>query len=303
LGPILRKGRRPETQVKERVNYIGGSDAAAIVGLSRWSSPLEVWSKKTGLLPEVELDSEAVLLGQELEDYVSRRFARLQKKKVRRVNETIYHPKYPFIAAHIDRRIVGEKAILEAKTTSAWRAKEWEGEDLPAEYVIQAMHYLAVTGADVCWVACLIGNQEFVVKDVWRDEKTLTDLVNREVNFWERFVVPKIMPEVKYRDKDILTGLFPQAETGKEIALGTNAHAICDLLEGMETDYKGLGRQIDEQKNKLRAMLKDADVGIAGVWKIRWKNVNASEFVVKRKASRKLTIKKKVEDQDNGETV
>lgn len=285
-----------KAQLQERGGYLGGSDAASALGLSRWGSPLSVWAEKTGQLPPREIDSEAAELGTELEDYVSRRFSRKTGKTVHRVNETIFHPTYPFLAANIDRRVVGEKAILEAKTTSAWKAKEWGGEDIPTEYVIQVMHYLAVTGAERAYVAVLIGNQDFKWKVIERDDRSLTDLVEREVYFWREFVEKKVMPVVGKRDEDTLSGLFPQAEIGKTVELTDEAANICELLESMGEDARGLEAQIDEQKNRLRAMIGDAALGLAGDWEIKWSNVPECEYAVKKKAHRKLSFKKKEKD-------
>ncbi len=122
-------------QVSERTAYLGGSDAAAVLGLSRWSSPLTVWAIKTGqIVSEDKSDQLAIQVGNELEDAVCRLFTKRTGKKVARVNETIFHPKHPFLGANIDRRIVGEDSVLEAKTASGWKAKEWTGEDIPIEY-------------------------------------------------------------------------------------------------------------------------------------------------------------------------
>lgn len=263
-----------EDQRKERVGYLGGSDSAAAMGLSRWGTPLSVWAEKTGQILRRDLDSEAVELGRELEDYVARRFTKKTGKELHRVNETLFHPKYPFLAANIDRRVVGEKAIFEAKVTGAFKAREWEQDQVPMEYLIQCQHYLAVTGAERAYIACLVGNRDFVWKTIERDDRALADLVEREVSFWNDFVVTKVMPMTfKAWDKGTLGDLFPEAAEGKTVELEGTAAATCEVLEGMEEDLKALERQIDEQKNTLRAMMGDADTGTVGPWKVRWQNV------------------------------
>ena len=268
-----------EEQIKERVNYIGGSDAAAVLGLSRWNTPLRVWAEKTGQLPPREIDSEAVELGRELEDYVARRFTKKSGKEVRRVNETMFHLDYPFLGANIDRRIVGEKAILECKVVGAFKSREWEGESIPFEYICQCLHYLAVTGAERAYIACLIGNRDFVWKSIERDDKTLADLVGREVTFWNDFVIPKIMPTTfKANDKDTLSELFPEASEGKTVELTDKAQALLELLEGMNKDLSGLEKQIDETENSVRALMGDAEVGTVGPWTVKWANVKTRRF-------------------------
>ena len=265
-------------KIEERLGYLGGSDAAAVVGLSRWASPLSVWAEKTRQLPPREVDSEAAELGSELEDYVAKRFSRKSGKEVRRVNETIFHPEYPFLAANIDRRVVGEKAILECKTASAWKSREWDGEDIPVEYIIQTMHYLAVTGSERAYLAVLIGNQDFKWKTIERDSRAISELIEREVYFWREFVEKKVMPVAGRRDKDTLSALFPVAEEGKSIALGDEAKNIIELLDGMKQDAKNIDGNIEEHENRLRVLLGDAESGYTDTHKVYWTNLNVKRF-------------------------
>ena len=290
-----------QEQIKNRVNFIGASDAAAVLGMSRWKTRLQVWAEKTGLIvPEDISEKLHVKLGNKLEQTVAELFMEETGKKVHRVNETAFHPKYPFLGANLDRRVVGEKAVLEAKTCSAWKAKEWDGEEFPPEYVIQVMHQLPVTGADVGYLAVLIGNQDFKVKTVERKEKALTDLVNRLAEFWQKFVIPKIPPAVTSQDADTLQALYPDATHVEAIELGDTASAIAESLEGMETDYKALYNQIEKQKNELKAMLKDSKIGISGPWKFKWSNVKASTYTVNKAAYRRFTYDRTEEEKSNG---
>lgn len=268
-----------ENKHEDRTKYIGGSDAAACVGLSRWRSPLSVWAEKTGVITPDDISEKLpVKLGTRLEEAVAELFEEQTGKVVNRVNRTLKHPQYDFIRANIDRKVLKEDAIVECKTTSAWKAKEWDGEEVPREYVIQALHYLAVTGAAKCYVAVLIGNQDFKIKSVERDEKVIADLIRREVHFWNEFVVKNVPPSAKSTDKDTLSSLFPQAEEGKTIDLDSEATAVLDTLEGMKKDASSLEAQIMEQENILRQKLGDAETGLARGWKIRWANMKTRRF-------------------------
>ena len=93
------------TKIKEKIShcdvktnrheYIGGSDIAAIMGLSRWKTPLKLWLEKTQKTPAPDLsDNEAVELGTELEDFVAKKFSRLTGKAVRRSPKMYQHPQY-----------------------------------------------------------------------------------------------------------------------------------------------------------------------------------------------------------------
>lgn len=257
----------------DRKGFIGASDAAAVLGLSRWQTPLGIWAEKTGQIEHEELDSEAAELGTYLEEYVARRFTKLTGKKVNRVNEPQVHPVYPFLTCQIDRRVVSEDALLECKTASAWKAKEWGGEDVPREYIIQVMHQLAVTGKQIGYVAVLIGNQDFKVKKIERDEKTINELVKKEVAFWNDYIVPKIMPGIVTKnDAETLYELFPLAQEGTVKDLGDSAAAIIESRNALIQDKIQLEGEIEKQENELRLMLGENESGTAGKWKITWKN-------------------------------
>ena len=59
------------------------------------------------------------------------------------------------MVANIDRRVVGENAVLECKTANQFLAKEWEGEEIPASYLVQVQHYLEVTGAEKGYISSI----------------------------------------------------------------------------------------------------------------------------------------------------
>lgn len=266
-------------QITERRNYIGSTDSAAILGLSRYSTPLNVWAIKTGQIVEEDISGKLpVRLGHKLEQAVAELFTEETGKKLHRVNETVLHPKYNFLAANLDRRVVGEKAVVEIKNVGAYRRDEWREGQSPAEYICQVMHQLAVTGWDRGYLVALIGNTDFEIRTIERDEQALKDLVNREVSFWNDFVVPKIMPSISRGDKDTLSALFPLAEEGKEIELDDRAAAICDSLDGLRLDLKGLEGSIAGAENELKAMLGTADAGIVGDRKIFWSNILTRRF-------------------------
>lgn len=282
--------------VAERTQYIGGSDAAKVLGLSRWGTPLSVWAEKTGQVVEEKSDKLALEVGNELEDLVCRLFEKRTGKRVHRVNETIVHPEYPFIRGSIDRRVVGEDAILEAKTASAWKVREWEGEEIPREYIIQVMHYLAITGKQRAYIACLIGgNQKFVWKTVERDEAMIAEIISREVSFWREFVATKTMPmQIQAGDSGILYEMFPR-ESGDAgaVKLGDDADELIAKIAANKESIKKLEEDQAAYENTLKAMLKDSAVGETASARVTWKSQTTVRLDTKAlKESEPETFKK-----------
>lgn len=273
-----------DEQRAQRIHYLGSSDIAPILGLSRYATPISVWAEKTGTLtPDDISDKLQVKLGNKMEAIVAELFEEETGKKVRRVNETIYRKDYPFIACNLDRRVVGENAILEIKTAAAWRKKEFDAEELPGETMVQVYHQLAVTGLPMAYICILIGNTDLIIKEIPRDEKVQSDLIKKEVEFWEKFVIPKAIPTwVTRYDADTLGKLFPTGDETKEIALGDDANKLIESLHGLKADRDNLEGLISKLESELKLMLGDATRGSTGLHEVWWKNVKYSHVDVLR---------------------
>jgi putative phage-type endonuclease len=258
----------------DRKMYIGSSDCAAVLGMSRWRTILQVWAEKTGQIePEDISDKIAVRMGNKLEQAVAELFMEETGKKVVRVNDVQVHSAHPYLRAQIDRRVIGEDAILECKTTSAWKAKEWEGQEIPQEYILQCYHQLAVTGKFKAYIAVLIGNQDFKWKEIRRDEAIIADIIRREVEFWDHFVIAEVMPfQVSANDADTLFKLFPEAQAQTEKELTDEANRLCEEIDALETDKKSVEGSIEQKKNELKAMIGDFESGKTSLYTITWKN-------------------------------
>lgn len=270
----------PDSFAQERTKYLGGTDAAAVCGLSKRKTILELWLEKTGRVIPKDISKEwFIRLGKLYEDDVCQLFMEETGKKVRRVNETLFHPKYPFIAANVDRLVIGEDAILEAKTCSDFMAWEWEGEEIPADYIFQCYQYLLVTGKAKCYLAVAVGKTDFIRKEIYRDETVLQLLLQKEVDFWTNFVEKDVQPDVvTYRDDAAILTLYPHANEEKEIQLGDDANKLVENIKAFEADKKNLEHMIDQNKNELKIMLGDATSGTTGINRVRWINSTQSGF-------------------------
>ena len=193
-----------------RRSGIGGSDIAAILGLSPWRTPLDVYRDKVECVNQPE--TEAMRWGLLLEDVIAREYARRECVRIQRINDLLRAPGRDWAIASLDRVIVppstrarlhhgelrGADGILEAKLVNAFTAREWgRGEDqdaVPLHYAAQCMWYLGVTGLPWCDVAALIGGQRLVVRRIERDEETISAMFARAEAFWRDHILPKIPP-------------------------------------------------------------------------------------------------------------
>lgn len=292
-----------------RKKGIGGSDAGAILGLSKFKNAFQIYLEKVGEVDiSEENQSEYAYWGQQLEELVAKEFTKRTGKKVRRCNIILQHPEYSFMCANLDRIVVGEDAFLECKTTSAYNAREWKEEEIPGSYIIQLQHYLSITGYEKCYIACLIGGNRFIWKEIKRDQELINIIIRAEKTFWEEHVLKKIPPtldgssaaeqylkekykvgnpditiELKYEYKDKIQRYFELKQS---------------LLE-IEDEVKAIENQI---KNELG----EAEKGYVDKYITIWKTITSSrvdskklkaeypeiyEKVLKESISRRFEIK------------
>lgn len=184
--------------LEQRKRGIGGSDVAAIMGLSPWKSPLEVWLEKTNRASAPDLsDKEAVAMGTELEGDVLEMYRRRHpKSRVQRVNAILVDNIRPWAQASLDGIVRDPElgwGVLEIKTGS--RESEW-ADGVPLHYLTQVTHYLSVTGYPFADVAALIGDYGLHYHEyrVMRDEDDLQSVVESVDEFWADCVEKDVMP-------------------------------------------------------------------------------------------------------------
>lgn len=280
LAIVSTKDMDRELWLQYRRKGIGGSDAAAIAGLSKWKSPVAVYLEKIGQTPPEENQSEAAYFGTILEDVVAQEFTRRTGQKVKRRNAILQHPEYPFMLANVDRLIVGEKTGLECKTASEYLKSEWEGEEIPAPYLIQCQHYMAVTGYDAWWIAVLIGGNKFVHKKIERDEEIIQYLIKLEGDFWNNHVLQQVPPMIDGSDAstDLLKTMYPEGEPESEIELPLEADMLLEQLEQSKQEEKLASERVTELENRLKAMLGKYETGLANNHMVTWKNVTTNRL-------------------------
>ena len=182
----------------DRTTFIGGSDAAAILGISPWKSAFQLYQEKIGASTgeESQEKKRAFARGKRWEPIVVEMLIdELQDRghdvQIIGRNARYQDREFPFLACELDLELLidGEECNAEMKTVHPFAAKAW-GEpgtdEIPIYYAAQAMHGMMVKPRQKCIVAALIGADDLRVHQIERDEETIYAMCAKEVAFWMR---------------------------------------------------------------------------------------------------------------------
>lgn len=273
----IEKRNRKEKRM-DRKSFVGGSEAAAAMGISRWTSPLALWAEKTGKIEPKDLsDNEAVEMGTELEETVARLFTKKTGMKVRRSPKRYKYYHHEFMQCQVDRLVEGTDELLECKTCSAWLAKEWEGDEIPQDYIIQVMYQLGITGRKVGHIAVLIGGQKFVYKKLEFDSELFAQIEEAVCKFWE-MVTSDTPPMALGIDSKFIQKIHPDSD--ELIQAVEEMNDSIASLQFVKSNIKELTGQKDEIEAKLKLVIGDA-LGIkTSEYVLTWKTQHGARVDV-----------------------
>lgn len=263
-----------DTWLDLRRGGIGGSDAAAICGQDRWRSAFEVWLEKTAApnLPDDDA-SEAAEWGTILEPVVRAKVAEREALTIVEHPFVLRSTTHDFMLANVDGVAVDDHGaitgrarhgVYEGKTASIYLADEWADDKVPDAYLLQGMHYLAVTGLEWLVFGVLIGGQQLAVRYVERDQELIDHLVAIEAEFWQR-VLDRRPPEPDGSKActELLAHLY-DVKPNSVLTVDDVDHVR--YLLGTRAEKKALAKafeaEADECENRLKVLLGDHEVAV-----------------------------------------
>ncbi|HNQ68350.1 MAG TPA: YqaJ viral recombinase family protein [Bacteroidales bacterium] len=263
--------------LRERKNYLGGTDLAAICGLNPYRTALDVYLDKTS--DDISEETNAAMRwGTLLEDVVAKEYAQITGYDIEIEPNTIYHPEHKFLGANIDRwvdRWVNNGThILECKTAGFTKAKEWGDlgtDQIPESYLVQVAHYAAISGARKIDIAVLIGGQDFRIYTYNKNKDLEGKIVKIGVNFWHNHIEKRIPPKcITTRDT---FNLFPQSNN-KEILAQDDIIAKLEELKIAKMSEEQIQKTIEKLKVEIQEFMRDYDVLIDNNGNViaTWKN-------------------------------
>ena len=197
-------GLSEEEWLAYRRKGIGGSDVAALLGISPWRTARDLYFDKLNIVAVEDNEDYWVALemGHLLESLVAKIFQHRTGYKVYQIKKMFQHPQYSWMLADVDYFVElpdGSTAILEIKTTNYNARDNWwlNGEEtVPVYYEAQGRHYMAVMNVDRCFFCCLYGNneEETIIREIRRDESYEEEMIFLEQYFWENHVLTRTPP-------------------------------------------------------------------------------------------------------------
>lgn len=244
-----------EQWLKDRQSGIGGSDAAAALGLSKWKTPYALWQEKRGEAGEQE-DNESMLWGRALEPVIRQHYAERTGRVVRVPEGILHHPQHAFMLANLDG-VTDDGRLLEVKTARSGQDWGEAGTDMvPQAYLLQVQHYMAVTALPVADVAVLISGSDFRLYEVPADPELQAMIIEGEAAFWQR-VVEGVPPEpVSLSD---MQARYGRASREARVVAGQEIVEAVELLRKIKAANAAGEEAENEQKAIIMGALGEAD--------------------------------------------
>jgi len=294
----------------DRKNSIGGSDSAAVFGMSPYNTPLSLYMDKIGLYAEnITPKKEAVFgRGHVLEKLLRALFERNYGLKIDEALQA-EHREYSFIRGHVDGIVKRDNAIVEFKTSALNSKDEWGDEltdEIPRHYLLQVHHYLLIhETCEKVYVPVFRGNNDMLqilanlVKKYGVDFNLLDDvdinfklyvvqkgelhaklsqrMIEEYKKFWNEHVIPRIPP--KWTCVDDIKLLFPISKKEEVLADEEAVKAIENIKQKKEA-IEALEVEIEKDKANVCDKLREASklVDANGKTLVNWYTMKRKIF-------------------------
>lgn len=295
--------KRRDTWLAARRGGIGSSDAAAVLGESKWRTPMQVWADKKGLIEDEGVQTAIMRRGHAMEEVVAREY--LWARNPQEV-PNLWNPGQHAITWHswgvlahasVDRFIInenGDVGVLECKT-AGFNTSDWTDDLPPKQYWLQVQHQLFVTGCKWAVLAVIFPSSwEYREYPLEPSETWHRALEKAYKSFWESVEADE-PPEPEAGDSKLLAKLYPQAPEDTENPENNSVVLGMDIMELDEQRVEVASKlaELKDEKatidNKIKKSMGSNTIGILPGVRYTWKDVTTQDRLVKGSTSRRLT--------------
>lgn len=233
--------------LEERRKGIGGSDVAAILGLSPWKTAFQVYQEKRKEIVDWQ-GNNLTDWGKRMEPAIRQWYSDQTGRAVRLPNKIMYHDKYPFMLASLDG-FTDDRRIVEIKTARS--GKGW-GEpstnEIPDYYAVQCHHYMIVTGFEVTDVPVSVAGGSPELYEVPADKEITEMIIEACAKFWERVVNGNPPAPVTYADA---VARFGKIKSEGSVMASEQVLEVVSEIKAIRARLDELEAQEEEMKGKL----------------------------------------------------
>ncbi len=252
---------------------IGGSDIAAIIGIDRFRTPLDVYLSKVN--NEEQIESEEMESGRILENTIISWYRDKIKK------ENIYyeppksimpykHHKYDFMLATPDRLVYDKtitfedmnnksdeeivkiaKGIAEVKNTSIRVEEPFDS------WICQIQWYMNILGKEQGEIVWLSSGTKLKYKEIELNPKLISILEEAAIEFWEKHILTQIPPEPV--SKEDLKKVYRQSVEGKTVEANPLIYETAAKIKKLRDEINDKSQELDELETIIKFYMKDAE--------------------------------------------
>lgn len=275
---------------------IGGSESAAVLGLSPYSCAAQVFYEKLGLARNRKFTSLPMIIGNEDEDKIARLWSYYDADKgvdsiplnyeannvirrPRKLSRIIVNPDMPYLFANPDRLFKQgrQRAILEIKTINHWESQKWES-GVPIHYIVQIQHYMMVCKVKYAELAILESNSRIDVIPFETSKEIQQRIQEKCQQFWTdvtaarriiaeggheldiQHLVPP--PDGSEAYTEFLKEKYRDGSPNTDLVVSADADDLATLAEYLriKEEHEELQRGLALREQRLRERLGEAPV-------------------------------------------
>jgi len=274
-----------------RAGYLGGTDMAALAGVSTWSRPIDVfYEKRPDLAPPGwgrKPTNAAMSMGHVLEPVVADLFTLATGVRLRRLPRSLRCKDHPWEGGNLDRRAACG-GVFEAKWTTArtgwgpmappelelhepYPVPAGELPPVPAAYYVQVQWYMHIARRAHAHLAVLLGYGEFRHYTLARNDDMVEVLVRLGEDFWHGNVVPGVPPPPDGSDSwsAAVRARYP-TDSGEELPATPEQWLALQTLRGIRHDAAELSKADAEICQRLQDQMRTAAALVGDGVRVSW---------------------------------
>jgi len=264
-----------EAWLRERAKGITASDAAAILGLSKFKTPFQVWAEKTKVLDNDIQETERMKWGSRLESGIALGFGEDKGLKVKQCGDLIAHPVHDWLMATPDF-YTSDGGLLEVKNTTDYHA--WKDGNIADHAHVQVVVQLLCTELEFAYIAALINGSKLEQRMIYRDAQ-LEDVILAQLAEFKGLIDSRTPPALQAEDIETVSNLYAHADPViQDIELDNAWIPKIERFLELKDKKKAISDEFDLVKAEIMNAMGSRSKGKCGPYKVSWNEIKTNRL-------------------------